>query len=65
VAATGELEVGGLKELLVATAPEGASVCVHSVVGGLADEAERSEVFVGCEVGGDVLVELCKGCQYA
>jgi hypothetical protein len=65
VATTGELEVGGLKDLLEATVPEGAGVCVYSVVGGLADEAEGGEVFVGCEVGGDVLVELRKRYQYA
>lgn len=61
VAATGEVEIGGLEDLLVATAPEGAGVGVYSIVGGLADEAEGSEVLVGCEVGSDVLVELCKG----
>ena len=65
VAATGELEVGGLEDLLEATAPEGAGVCIHSGVGRLADEAEGSEVLVGCEVGGNVLVELCKRYQYA
>jgi hypothetical protein len=62
VATTGELEVGRLEGLLEATAPEGAGVGVYSVVSGLADEAEGSEVFVGLEVGGDVLVELCQGC---
>jgi len=63
VATTGELHVGRLEDLLEATAPEGAGVCVDSIVGGFADEAERSEVLVGLEVGGDVLVELCEGCQ--
>jgi hypothetical protein len=62
VATTGELEVGRLEGLLEATAPEGAGVCVDGVVGGLANEAEGSEVLVGGEVGGDALVELCKGC---
>ena len=65
VAATGEVEVGGLEDLLVATAPEGAGVCIYSIVGGLADEAEGSDVLVRCEVGGNVLVELCKRCQHA
>lgn len=65
VAATGELEMGGLKNLLVATAPEGAGVGIYGLVGGLADEAEGSEILVGCEVGGDILVELCKGHQHA
>lgn len=60
VAATGEIEVGGLEDLLVATAPEGAGVGIYSIVGGLADEAEGGEILVGREVGGDVLVELCK-----
>lgn len=63
-ATAGERKVGGLKDLLEATAPEGAGVCVYGVVGGLADEAKRSEVLVGLEVGGDALVELCERCQY-
>lgn len=63
-ATTGELEVGGLKDLLEATAPEGAGVGVYGIVGGLADKAEGGEVFVGIEVGGDALVELCKEYQY-
>ena len=61
-ATTSELETGGLKDLLEATAPEGAGVGVYSVVGGLADEAEGGEVFVGFEVGGDALVELRRRC---
>jgi len=64
-ATTSEPEVSGLEDLLEATAPEGAAVCIHSVVGGLADKAEDSEVLVGLEVGGDVLVELRKMYQYA
>ena len=60
-AATSEPEAGGLEDLLEATAPEGAGVCVYSIVGGLADKAEGSEVLIAFEVGGDVLVELCKG----
>jgi hypothetical protein len=64
-ATTREPKVGGLEDLLEATAPEGAGVCIHSVVGGLADEAEDSEVLIGLEVGGDVLVELCEKYQYA
>ena len=65
VAATGELEVGGLEHLLEAAAPEGAGIRIYSIVGGLADEAEGSEILVGFEVGGDVLVELCRICQHA
>lgn len=59
-----ELEAGGLKDLFEATAPKGAGVGVHSVVSGLADKAEGGEAFVGFEVGGDALVELCKEYQY-
>ena len=61
-ATTSELEAGGLKDLLEATAPEGAGVGVYGVVGGLADKAEGGEVFVRIEVGGDALVELCRRC---
>ena len=60
-----ERKVGGLKDLLEATAPEGAGVCVYGVGGGLADKAEGSDVLVVLEVGGDALVELCERCQYA
>jgi hypothetical protein len=64
-ATAGEPEVRSLEDLLEATAPEGAAVCIHSVVGGLADKAEDSEILVGLEVGGDVLVELCEKYQHA
>jgi len=63
-AATCEPKASGLENLLEATAPEGAGVCVYSVVGRLADKAEGSEVLVRFEVGGDVLVKLYKY-QYA
>jgi hypothetical protein len=62
-ATTGERKVGGLEDLLEATAPEGAGVCVYGVGGGLADKAEGGEVLVVLEAGGDALVELCERCQ--
>lgn len=64
LAKASKLEVGRLEDLLEAAAPEGAAIGIDGVVGGLADAAEGSYVFVGVEKRGDALVQLCEEGQY-
>lgn len=64
VTPTSVAQAGSVELVKEAVAPEGKAIRVDSVVGGVADEAEVANVLVVFDAAGDVLVELCKKCQY-
>lgn len=64
VTPTSVAQAGSVELVKEAVAPEGEAIRVDSVVGGVAYEAEAANILVVIDAAGDVLVELCKKCQY-